>query len=83
MNVSDDIIVRKIDSELFVYNRERSLIHTFNESGVFIWELIEKGYEKDKVIDVLVHEYAVDVQTATKDVDEFMQILIKYEMVGE
>jgi len=75
IKLSDDLIVRRIENELFVYNRERSLIHTFNETGVFMWGLFEKGCSEEEAVDALLSEYETDGDTARSDVLSFVNAL--------
>lgn len=74
-----DISIRKIDTEIFIYDRNHSLIHTFNETGVFLWEAFSRGNDKSELVRQLQSSYEVDEQTAATDIDSFFQTL---ESVG-
>ncbi len=49
-----------------------------NDSGKFIWDMLEKGAETDEIVDALLEEYeGVDREIAEADVQKFI-----YELKG-
>lgn len=58
-----------VGSEAYMPNR----IMSVNETGAFLWRMLENGAEKQELIDALLHEYETDPQTAEKDVDAFLK----------
>ena len=46
-----------------------------NDTGAFLWHMLENGAEKQELIDALLREYETDPQTAEKDVDAFLNEL--------
>ena len=47
-----------------------------NDSGKFIWDMLEKGAEKDEIVDALLNEYeGVDRETAERDIQKFIDEL--------
>ena len=50
---------------------------TLNESGRFLWDMLEKGATCDTLAQALTQEYAVDYETALSDVNEFILTLKK------
>lgn len=69
--VLDIYAVIGVGSEAYMPNR----IMSVNETGAFLWHMLEKGAEKQELIDVLLREYETDPQTAEKDVDAFLNEL--------
>ncbi len=67
-NVLDMYVVMGIGREAYQPNR----IMSVNETGAFLWELIEKGAERDALVDAMLGKYEVDRATAAKDVDAFL-----------
>ncbi|MBR3739832.1 MAG: PqqD family protein [Clostridia bacterium] len=66
--VMDVYLVLGVGSEAYVPNQ----IMTLNETGAFLWEILEKGAEKQDLVDALLREYDTDAETAGKDVDAFL-----------
>ncbi len=46
-----------------------------NSTGAFLWELLERGAEKEELVAALLSEYEIDKETAETDVDRFLSIL--------
>ena len=50
-------------------------IITVNTTGEFIWRMLEKGAEKDEIIEALAKECSVSPDDIRKDVEEFIASL--------
>lgn len=46
-----------------------------NEPGAFLWKCLQEDLTKEELINKLMNEYTVDEATASKDVDNFVEIL--------
>ena len=77
--VMDVSVVMGIGSENYVPNRFMSL----NETGAFLWGLLEKGAEKKELADALMKEYGVDARTAEKDVEAFLSQMREKALIEE
>ena len=77
--VLDIYAVIGIGSEAYMPNR----IMSVNETGAFLWRMLENGAEKQELIDALLREYETDPQTAEKDVDAFLNELKDKKLVVE
>ena len=54
---------------------------TINETGAFLWELLEKGCDKEDLLAALLKEYDVDEESAKKDITAFLQNLYNGELL--
>ncbi len=54
---------------------------TLNDSGLLIWKELEKGCEKDRLIELILENYDTDAKTAEKDIDAFISTLKKHEII--
>lgn len=50
---------------------------TINESGLLLWRLLEVGKGPEDMVEALLAAYDVDRETATADVEEFLNKLIQ------
>lgn len=66
--VMDIYAVLGIGSEAY----EPYRIMSVNETGAFLWHLLEAGAEKEELVKSLTKEYDVSAETAAKDVDAFL-----------
>ncbi len=46
-----------------------------NESGAFLWRLLERGMNREQLAEALCGEYELEKKNAEKDVDLFFQQL--------
>ncbi len=77
--VMDVHVVIGVGSEAYQPNQ----IMSVNETGAFLWGLLEKGAEKQELVDSLTQEYDVDRETAEKDVDAFLDRLREKALIEE
>ena len=55
---------------------------TLNESGAFLWSVLEKGVaDKEELLSKLLEEYDVEESLAQQDIDAFLQKLIENNLI--
>ncbi len=77
--VMDIYVVIGIGSDAYTPNQ----IMSVNETGAFLWKLLEEGTEIQPMIDALVKEYETDAETAEKDVKTFIEQLRDKKLIEE
>ena len=77
--VMDIYVIIGIGSEAYIPNQ----IMSVNETGAFLWGLLEKGAEEQELVKDLMGEYDVDAQTAKQDVDVFLERLREKALIEE
>jgi len=56
-------------------------VYTLNETGAFIWELIDGKRSIEEIIIKLTNEYDIDKQNAESDVFTFIENMSKYLII--
>ncbi len=56
-------------------------VYTLNETGAFIWELIDGKKSVEEIINSVTKEYDIDIETATSDVYSFIRDMSKYLII--
>ncbi len=51
-------------------------IMTINETGMFLWDLLVLGAEKETLVEAILNEYEVSKEIAERDVDLFIDKLL-------
>lgn len=80
--------VRKILGETIAIPTQEAAHHlsgiaSMNETGEFLFELLQKEQTIDSLAEALMEDYEVDRQTAEADVREFVDVLEKnHVLVG-
>ncbi len=72
VKVNDSISVRKIENEIFIFDRKSSRIHSLNRVASFIWELLVDNIDPGKVTERVNNQFEIDKETAEKDTTEFI-----------
>jgi hypothetical protein len=80
---SPSIVTRKTGNEYVLVPVANNIadmnsVYTLNETGAFLWELIDGNKTVKDLIDAMISEYDVSKETATADVFLFIQDLSKY-----
>ena len=73
--VTEKLNSRTIEDELFILNRPRANIHSFNPTGTFIWKQLIQNVSTDQIGAALMEEFDVSHQQATEDLFSFMMEL--------
>ena len=72
---SPEIVTKKISEEYVLVPVANNIadmdsVYTLNETGAFIWDLINGIRSVEEIINELITEYDIDSETATADVFE-------------
>ena len=86
MKVKDNFILKKIaDSYVVIPVRSRTVdfsgVIKLTESASVLWQMLEKGAEREELVARLLEEYEVDDNTARDDVDRFLQKLREADLI--
>lgn len=76
-----DVAWRVIDNEAYLITPGDSKLHNFNQVGTKIWQLLEGGITVPEITKHICQEYEVKEEEAKRDIEEFINKLIKKKMV--
>ena len=88
MKVKEGFILKEIAGSFVVMPTGEALVDfnmmlTLNETGVFLWNILEKGAGKEELLSAVLEEYNIDGETAKADIDEFVDMLISKKVIEE
>ena len=88
MKINDNYIHREIAGEHVLVpvgneNVSKNGLFILNELGVFLWNHIPQAEDESQLVKLVLDEYEVDIETATKDVHEFMDKLTTIGIVAQ
>ncbi len=81
MRIKNGFILRKI-SDTYVVVAVGEAAENFNgmislnETGGFMWQAIADGKSEQEIVDAIMAEYEVDIETAKADVAGFIQKMV-------
>jgi methyltransferase-like protein len=84
---SPGIVTRKTGSEYVLVPITNNIadmnsVYTLNETGAFIWELIDGKRNVEEIINSVTEEYDIDRGSAVEDVFSFMENMSNYLIVN-
>ncbi|HOX74636.1 MAG TPA: PqqD family protein [Bacteroidales bacterium] len=85
---SASIVTRKTGDECVLIPVTNNIadmnsVYTLNETGAFIWELIDGKNSIEELINAVVSKYDADYNIATKDVFSFIEKMTQYLIIIE
>ena len=83
---SPSIVTRKTGNEYVLVPVTNNIadmtsVYTLNETGAFIWELIDGKKNVEDLIKAVIDKYDIDKETATRDVFSFIDNMSKYLII--
>ena len=83
---SPDIVTRKTGSEYVLVPVTNNIadmnsVYTLNETGAFIWELVDGTRNVNEIITALTNEYDIDSKSAEQDVISFLENMSNYLII--
>jgi len=84
---SASVVTRKTGSEYVLVPIANNIadmnsVFTLNETGAYIWELIDGKRNTGEIIRALTHEYDIDNASAAKDVFLFLENMSNYLIIN-
>lgn len=86
MKIKEGFLVSHVGGENIVIatgelSRSFKNMITLNDSGEFIWQILEKGAELSDIVKALTDEYEVDEKTARESAEKFIDSLKKADVL--
>ena len=76
MKIKEGFVLREVAGDIVVIpsgdTLDLNMMITLNETGRFLWELLEKGAQKEDLVQALTQEYEVSCEDAKAHVDLFV-----------
>ncbi len=81
--MKDDIILAEVEGEGMMIDVEKGTSYFLNETGLFIFKLLNQGKSLKEIKAALLKEYDVDETEAENDIREFIEKLNKKALPWE
>lgn len=83
---SPDIVTKKTGNEYVLVPLANNIadmnrLFTLNETGAFIWELIDGRKNVGEIVAEFTEEFDIDHETATKDILSFIENMSNYLII--
>jgi methyltransferase-like protein len=85
---SPSVVTRKTGNEYVLVPVTNNIadmtsVYTLNETGAFIWELIDGRKSVEELIEAVENQYNVDHKTAAEDIFCFIDNMSKYLIIKD
>lgn len=86
MEIKKELIKREVAGEVLLIPVGTSVYDTngifvLTELSAFIWDLLPRVNTIEEIVDEVLSEYEVDRETATKDIEEFLEKLKEHKII--
>ena len=79
--VNKAYIIQKLDGKIVIFDGEKSILFTLNDTASFMFQKIKLGWDKGKIIEAVVKGYSIDRESVTKDLDKVISDLVKQKII--
>ena len=86
MRVDKEFILREIAGEYVIIPTGKTVLTfngliSMNEIGVLLWNMLQNDVTIDELVQGVLDEYDVDEETAREDIQEFIDELVKGQIL--
>ena len=85
MKIKDGLLMREVAGQTVVLpmsgDLDLNMMITLNDTGKFLWQLLEQDTDEDALVRALLAEYDVDAATARSAVARFLEKLKEYGFI--
>lgn len=79
--VQKGFIVQKLGDKLTIFDGEKSMLYTFNETAGLIFQQLKKGKTEQEIVKLFVKRYKITQDQVKKDVKELLRDLTAKKIV--
>lgn len=80
--INKGFVSEQLDGKTVIFDSEKSVLYTFNETASYIFKKIKAGEEEDKIIDLVTKKYQVKPEKAKKDLYDLLVELKKKKIIS-
>lgn len=81
--INKGFIIETTGNKATIFDPETSSLYTLNGVGKFLFLLIKKGKAKEEIIVAMTERYTIQYDQAKKDIDEFIEELLKMGILAD
>jgi len=78
---SNSVVWRIVDGEAVILGADGNSYFSLNETATKMWELLDKDFSGDDIVNVVSKEYGLNKSRIKKDYEEFVVMLRKEKLI--
>lgn len=75
------LITQKLDDKTVIFDGDKSVLYTFNETASYIFSKIKTKTDSEKIAELFVKRYGVKKARAEKDIKELIADMLKKKII--
>ena len=80
--INKGYISEQLDGKTVIFDSEKSVLYTFNETASYIFKKIKAGEDEERIINLVVKKYEIKEEKAKKDLIDLLSDLKKKKIVS-
>jgi len=80
--INKGLIVQKLDKKTVIFDSDKSVLYTFNETASEIFRWLKKGLDKKEIVAKIVKKYRVKEDKVKNDFDQLIGDLLKKKILS-
>ncbi len=76
-----NVIHEVIDGEVVMINLDSGCYYTMNDSGCYLWQLIEQGFDHSQIVSIVAEEFSVSAEEVKHPISIFMNRLLEHGLI--
>lgn len=81
--INKGFIVQKLGKKTVIFDGEKSVLYTFNETASFIFQKLKLGWGKEKIVEALTKNYGIEKKKAQEDLSVLLKDLLKKKIITQ
>lgn len=81
--VNKGFIVQKMGEDLVIFDGEKSVLYTFNETAAFIFRKLKMGHLTGEIVKAMVKKYKIAEKEAQKDTKNLVRDLLAKKIIKQ
>ena len=81
--INKGFIAQKLGKKTVIFDAEKSLLYTFNQTASFAFNKIKKNWSKNQIAESLAKKYKISIDKAIADVKDLVDDLISKKIISD
>ena len=70
--INKDFIIQKLDNKVVIFDGNKSILHTLNETASYAFKKIKSGLNETAIVEMVAKQYKKDKKTVKKDIKKLI-----------
>lgn len=81
--INKGFIVQKLGNKTTIFDGEKSMLYTFNETATYIFQKLKSGWDKKRIIESMLKKFKVKEEKLANDFDDLIRDLKSKKIISK